>query len=227
MVLCNTFFQEQGNTPGQISGVRSMGIIHGRRDSGVRKEEAMSEKLYRLAPEQCALLVVDIQERMMPAIPARDEVVKNAVLLMKAAALLHVPMLATTQYAAKIGGLLPEIEAGLGGVVPLDKLEFGCFDNPAIAEAAKRLPREINTLVVCGVETHICIYQTVLSGLLQGYRMWVPADAAASRAENNSRTGLSRIREIGGVVANTEMIIYEWLRKAGTPAFKAILPFIK
>ena len=98
----------------------------------------MSEKLYRLAPEQCALLVVDIQERMMQAIPDRDEVVKNAVLLMKAANLLQVPMLATTQYAAKIGALLPGIQAELGGVVPLDKLEFGCFDNLAIGEAAKR-----------------------------------------------------------------------------------------
>ncbi|MBU4118455.1 MAG: isochorismatase family protein [Proteobacteria bacterium] len=187
----------------------------------------MSEKLYRLAPEQCALLVVDIQDRMMQAIPAREEVVKNAALLMKAANILQVPMLATTQYAARIGALLPEIEAELGGAVPLDKLEFGCFNNSAIAEAAKKLPREVNTIVVCGVETHICIYQTVLGGLLQGYRMWVPADAVSSRVEKNYQTGLARISEIGGVVANTEMIIYEWLHQAGTPAFKAILPFIK
>lgn len=187
----------------------------------------MSEKLYRLAPEQCALLVVDIQERMMQAIPARDEVVKNAVLLMKAAGILQIPVLATTQYAARIGALLPEIQAELGGVVPLDKLEFGCFDNGPIAEAAKKLAREINTIVVCGVETHICIYQTVLGGLLQGYRMWVPADAVASRAEKNYQTGLARISEVGGIVANTEMIIYEWLRQAGTPAFKALLPFVK
>ncbi len=187
----------------------------------------MSQKLYRLAPEQCALLVVDIQDRMMSAIPARDEVVKNAALLIKAANILQIPVLATTQYAARIGALLPEIQAELGGVVPLDKLEFGCFDNGPIAEAAKQLPREVNTIVVCGVETHICIYQTVVGGLLQGYRMWVPADGVASRVEKNCQTGLARISEVGGIVANTEMIIYEWLHKAGTPAFKAILPFIK
>jgi len=187
----------------------------------------MSEKAYHLAPEQCVLLVVDIQERMMQAIPARDEVLRNAVLLVKAAHILHVPVLATTQYVARIGELLPELAAELGGVVPLDKLEFGCFNNPAIAGAMKGLGREVNTIVVCGVETHICIYQTVLGGLLQGYRMWVPADAVASRVEKNYRTGLARISEIGGIVANTEMIIYEWLQKAGTPAFKAILPFIK
>jgi len=187
----------------------------------------MSEKLYRLAAAQCALLVVDIQERMMQAIPARDEVVKNAALLVQAANILQIPVLATTQYAARIGALLPEIQAGLGGVIPLDKLEFGCFDNEAITEAAKRLPKTVNTIVVCGVEAHICIYQTVAGGLLQGYRMWVPADAVASRVEKNCQTGLARISEVGGIVANTEMIIYEWLQKAGTPAFKAILPFIK
>ncbi|MGV1099774.1 isochorismatase family protein [Thiovibrio sp. JS02] len=187
----------------------------------------MTETLYRLEPEQCALLVVDVQERMMQAIPDRDEVVKNSVLLMKAANLLRIPLVATTQYVARIGELLPEIQAELGGVVPLDKLEFGCFNNAAIAEAMRKLPRQINTIVVCGVETHICIYQTVLGGLLAGYRMWVPADAVNSRTGKNYQTGLARIGAVGGVVANTEMIVYEWLRKAGTPAFKALLPFIK
>jgi len=187
----------------------------------------MTETPYRLESEKCALMVVDIQERMMQAIPGRGEVVKNTVLLMKAAALLDVPLIATTQYAARIGDLLPEIREELHGVVPLDKMEFGCFGNETINRAVQGLPRRINTIVVCGVETHICIYQTVLGGLLAGYRMWVPADAVNSRTEKNCRTGLARIREIGAVVANTEMIVYEWLQKAGTPAFKALLPFIK
>lgn len=187
----------------------------------------MTETLYRLEPEKCALMVVDIQERMMQAIPEREEVSKNAVLLMKAAALLDIPLVATTQYAARIGDLLPEIRAELHGAVPLDKLEFGCFGNEAIKRAVQDLPQRINTLVVCGVETHICIYQTVLGGLLAGYRMWVPADAVNSRSGKNYRTGLARLREVGAVVANTEMIVYEWLQKAGTPAFKALLPFIK
>lgn len=187
----------------------------------------MTETVYRLEAKQCALMVVDIQERMMQAIPGRAEVEKNVVLLMKAAALLDVPLIATTQYAARIGDLLPEIQAELHGVVPLDKLEFGCFGNEAIKRAVQTLPRQINTIVVCGVETHICIYQTVLGGLLAGYRIWVPADAVDSRTKKNCRTGLGRIRETGAVVGNTEMIVYEWLQKAGTPAFKALLPFIK
>jgi nicotinamidase-related amidase len=187
----------------------------------------MSEFLYRLQPEQCAVLVVDIQERMMGVIAERDRVAKNAVLLLKAAQVLKLPVVATTQYAARIGPLLPEVAAELNGAAPLDKLEFGCFGNNAAAAAVRALPREVNTLLVCGVETHICIYQTILGGLLAGYRMWVPADAVSSRSLFNHETGLARIRQIGGVVANTEMIVYELLQKAGTDAFKAMLPYIK
>lgn len=187
----------------------------------------MSEFLYRLRPEQCAVLVVDIQERMMRVVAERERVVKSAVLLLKAARTLDLPVVATTQYAARLGPLLPEVTAELSGVEPFDKLEFGCFGNPAALAAVKALPRSINTLLVCGAETHICIYQTVLGGLLAGYRMWVPADGVSSRAALNHETGLARIRQIGGVVANTEMILYELLQKAGTEAFKTLLPFIK
>jgi nicotinamidase-related amidase len=187
----------------------------------------MNEFLYRITAGQCAVLVVDIQERMMGVIDNREQVVKNGVLLLKAARILQMPVIATTQYAARIGPLLPEIAAELDGAAPRDKMEFGCFGNAAVAGAIKSLPREINTLLVCGVETHICIYQTILDGLLAGYRLWVPADAVSSRALRNHVTGLERIRQIGGVVANTEMIIYELLQKAGTEQFKAMLPYIK
>ncbi|RJX25438.1 MAG: isochorismatase family protein [Desulfurivibrio sp.] len=180
----------------------------------------------RLEPARCGLLVVDIQERMMRVIPEREEVVKNSVLLLKAARILKLPVVATTQYAARIGELLPEISAEMGEIRPLDKLEFGCFDNRE-ALAAIRACSAVDSWIVCGVETHICIYQTVLGGLREGYAMWVPADAVNSRAVKNYQTGLERIRQVGGAVGNTEMIIYELLQQAGTPEFKAMLPFIK
>lgn len=183
-------------------------------------------KTKRLLPETTGLLVVDIQERMMRVIPGKEEVVKNSVLLLKAAKILNMPIVATTQYAARIGELLPEITAEMGETTPLDKLEFGCFDNEAILQKIQSYGA-VNTWVACGVETHICMYQTVLGGLREGYTMWVPADAVNSRAEKNYLTGLERIRNIGGDVGNTEMIIYELLHKAGTPEFKAMLPFIK
>ena len=180
-----------------------------------------------LNPKQCALLVVDIQERLMPVIDGKEGVVKNSQLLIKTARSLQMPIVATTQYAARIGSLLPEITDDLQDIIPVDKLEFGCFANENFQERVQSLPRDIDNLIVCGVETHICIYQTVLGGLMKGYTMWVPSDAVSSRTRHNYRSGLERIRDIGGTIANTEMIIYELLGKAGTPEFKELLPFLK
>ena len=180
-----------------------------------------------LKPSHCALLIVDIQDRLMPVIEGREQVVKNAVLLLKAAKTMNIEVLATTQYVARIGELLPEIKDELNDIVPIDKMEFGGFNNQTVKKAVAHLPGEIDTLIVCGVETHICIYQTVMGALMEGYKVWVPADAVSSRTRHNHRTGLSRIREIGGVVANTELIIYELLGKAGGQEFKELLPFLK
>jgi len=184
-------------------------------------------ELYHLKPANCALLVVDIQENLMRVIDGAEEVTRNTALLQKAANVLDVPQIATTQYVARIGPLLPEVTAELNGVTPLDKVEFDCFGNQGISEAVKGLPTKINTLIICGVETHICIYQTVLGALLAGYRVLVPADAVSSRNPRNREIGIARIREMGAVVASAEMIIYEWLHEAGTPEFKTMLPFLK
>lgn len=183
--------------------------------------------IHPLTPSRCALLIVDIQERLMPVIAGREQVVNNAALLIKAANTLHIPVLATTQYKARIGELLPEIMAEIGAAPTIDKMEFGGFHNPRIAKAVADLPREVDTLIIAGVETHICVYQTTMGAIQAGYAAWVPADAVSSRARANHRTGLNRIREIGGIVVNTELIIYELLHMAGTPEFKALLPFLK
>lgn len=180
----------------------------------------------RLTPATTGLLVVDIQERMMQVIPEKEEVVKNSVLLLKAATLLKMPIVSTTQYVARIGELLPEIQAEMPGVTALDKLEFGCFDNDAVLQKIRSY-QAVDTWIACGVETHICMYQSVLGGLREGYTMWIPADAVHSRTRLNYETGLERIRQVGGIVGNTEMILYELLHKAGTPEFKAMLPFVK
>ncbi len=187
----------------------------------------MEEIIEHLVPSQCALLVVDIQERLMRVIHEKERVVKNSALLMKTANTLGIPIVASTQYVERIGDLLPEINAELSGVVPYDKMEFDCFGNAVIAKAMKGLPHGINTLIVCGVETHICIYQTVVGGLKAGYRMWIAADAVSSRALENYQAGLDRISRIGGVVGPTEMIIYDLLGRAGTDEFRALLPFLK
>ncbi|NOX26135.1 MAG: isochorismatase family protein [Deltaproteobacteria bacterium] len=179
-----------------------------------------------LTPASCALLVVDIQEVLLRVICQRDQVIKNAGLLLRAANTLNIPVIATTQYAARIGQFPPELNTLLPNP-PLDKMEFGCFNNQKISAAITSLGPKINTLIVGGIETHICVYQTVLGGLMAGYKMLIPTDAVSSRSAGNSASGLARIREMGGQVLNTEMIIYELLQRAGTPQFKELLPFLK
>lgn len=187
----------------------------------------MAEHLYHLEAAHCALLVVDIQENLMKAIHDRQGVARKSALLAHAAKIFNIPIVATTQYATRIGEIIPEVKAELPDSLAFDKMEFNCFANPAISKAVKGLPPEVNTLIVCGVEAHICVYQTVLGGLLSGYRMWVPADAVSSRDPRNYETALLRMGEMGAVIANAEMIIYDLLSKAGTPAFKELLPFLK
>ena len=187
----------------------------------------MTDTLYHLEPGKCALLVVDIQENLMRVIHVKEEVAKNTALLIRVAKVLDIPVVATTQYVARIGPFVPEVAEALGELPALDKFEFGCFNNETIKAAVKRLPPAVNTLIVCGVETHICIYQTVLGALMAGYRVWVAADAVSSRAKKNYKIGLARLREIGAVVGTSEMIIYDLLGKAGTPQFKELLPYLK
>ena len=183
--------------------------------------------LNSLSAARCALLVVDIQERLMPVIEKSEQVEKNSKTLIKAARTLQMPVVASTQYALRIGEILPGIQAELGEVVSIDKMEFNCFANENFRDALHSLPKEIDTFVICGVETHICIYQTVLGGLMAGFNMWVASDAVSSRNSFNYRDGLARIEKIGGVVGSSELIIYELLTKAGTPEFKALLPSLK
>jgi len=184
------------------------------------------KEIKRMTPGKTGLLVVDIQERMMRVIHGNDEVVRNTVLLTKTALALNMPIVATTQYVARIGELLPEISVEMPEVTALDKLEFDCFANQDIRKKIQSYEK-IDTWIACGVESHICMYQTVCGGLNEGYTMWVPADAVSSRTPKNYETGLERIRQIGGAVGNTEMIIYELLHKAGTPEFKSLLPYLK
>ena len=174
-----------------------------------------------------AVLLVDVQERMMRVIARREEVEKNCALLLRTAGELTMPILATTQNRQRIGETLPEIKELLGPEEEIDKMEFGCFANPDFRNRVAAMEKRPANIVVCGVESHICIYQTVRDGIEAGFRMIVPADAVSSRLRANHRIGLARARELGAVVASTEMIIYELLGRAGTDNFRALLPYLK
>lgn len=180
-----------------------------------------------LVADQCALVVVDIQEKLLPPIFEKERLVRNSQLLIRLAGILHIPTLLTTQYCKGLGKVVPEIASLLPESRPLDKLEFSCFGSKEFTAALKAHPGRRNTVLLCGMETHICVMQTALGALQQGYIVHVASDAVSSRAEWNWKIGLLRMRDAGAVISSTEMMIYELLRSSGTSSFKELLPYLK
>jgi len=180
-----------------------------------------------LQPEQCALVVIDIQEKLLPPIFQKDQLVRNAQLLIRAAGILKIPALVSTQYAKGLGGTVPEVASLLNGVEVADKTLFSCFGSDAFCALLKRLPGSRNTLLLCGMESHICVTQTALGALREGYIVHVASDAVSSRTEWNWKIGLERMRGAGAVISSTEMMIYELMRSSSSAAFKELLPHLK
>jgi nicotinamidase-related amidase len=180
-----------------------------------------------LGADHCTLIVVDIQEKLLPPIFESARLLKNSQLLIRLAAVLKIPALVTTQYAKGLGNTTPEIASLLPDAQPIDKQMFSCFGSEAFCSMLKRLPGNRNTVLLCGMESHICVMQTALGALREGYIVHVASDAVSSRTEWNWKIGLDRMRAAGAVISSTEMILFELLRSSGSPAFKELLPYLK
>ena len=180
-----------------------------------------------LEAENCALLVIDIQEKLLPPIHERERLVRNSQLLIRLAKILHMPVIASTQYAKGLGNTVPDVASLLPNGDVVDKVQFSCFGSDVFCSLVKNLPGQRNTMLLCGMETHICVMQTALAALRNGYLVHVASDAVGSRSEWNWKVGLERMRAAGAIISSTEMMIYELLRASGTAAFKEILPHLK
>jgi nicotinamidase-related amidase len=187
----------------------------------------MNSESKLLDAQSAALVVIDFQAKLVPAIFEKERAVRNAQLLLRLAEILRLPTVLTTQNAAGLGPTIPEIQSLAQNVEPVDKTSFGCFGSDEFALALKHRAPGANTLLVAGIESHICVAQTVLGALHAGYLVHVAEDAVSSRTAENWRVGLNRMERAGAVMSSTEMMVYELLRKSGTPEFKAILPFLK
>jgi len=180
-----------------------------------------------LQAEQCALVVIDIQEKLLPPIFNKDELIKNSQLLIRVANVLEIPVVVTTQYVQGLGPIVPEIASLIGSSRSVDKLDFSCFGSNDFRTALKSLPGNRNTVLLCGMEAHICVMQTALGALNDGYLVHVATDAIGSRIRWNWDIGIDRMRAAGAVISTTEMMIYELLRCSGTRTFKEMLPYLK
>jgi nicotinamidase-related amidase len=171
------------------------------------------------------LLVVDIQERLLPAMADGAAVVSHSAKLMLAARRLGVPVLVSEQYPKGLGATVQELAslAVPGGVYA--KNAFSCANDAAIAAAVAATGR--TQLVLCGIEAHVCVLQSALEFSARGYKVAVAWDATSSRRESDRDLAAHRLRAGGVAVASTEMVLFEWLGRAGTPEFKEISALIK
>lgn len=178
-----------------------------------------------LERDQVLLLVIDFQEKLFPKIAGAEEIAPRALKLVEFARLLELPVVWTEQYPKGIGPSTEAFREGLKGLTPFEKTSFGCFGEAGfperIADAGRR------QLLVVGIETHVCVMQTVLAGLDLGYEVYVVRDAVGSRNVLDRDTGLERMRQAGATLVTAEMAMFEILRAAGTPEFKKVLPLIK
>lgn len=184
---------------------------------------APSPKLDRT---RAAVLIVDVQERLTPAMPAEPlaRLVKYAKALIGAAAELGLPVLATEQYPRGLGATLPELKAVLPAP-PLEKSHFSCGADPAFAAALEATGRR--QVIIAGMETHVCVFQTARDLAARGYEVHVCADAVTSRTDEHRRVGLDLCREAGAVITTAETAIFDLLHQAGTPEFKKVAPLVK
>ncbi len=196
-------------------------------ESKVASPAAYAAAHQSLDAGRCALLVIDIQEKLLPPIFQREELLRNAKLLICAAEVMKIPAIATTQHSRGLGNTVPEIASLLPQIEPIDKDQFSCFGSDMFCAALKRVPGNRNTLLLCGIESHICVMQTALAALREGYLVHVASDAVSSRTEWNWKIGLDRMRTAGIVISSTEMMIYELMQSSTSTAFKEMLSYLK
>ena len=179
-----------------------------------------------LRPKSTALVVIDLQEKLVPAIHGRAEVLANTAKLLRLAEVIGLKTFLTTQYSKGLGSTVPPI-AELCAAEPIDKICFGCLgDEPFQQALGKALP-ERGTLLLAGIESHICVMQTALGAIAKGYDVHVAADAVGSRSPANKAVGLERMRSAGAVISSAEMAVYELLGDSGNDEFKRMLPYLR
>ena len=178
-----------------------------------------------LSVQDSVLVIVDMQERLIPKIYDKQTVISNAITLIKSAGILNIPIIVTEQYPKGLGPTIPEIKDLIVPWQPIDKICFSCFGSSDFSKKLKELKRD--NLILCGIESHICIMQTALDGLKSGYSVFFVKDAISSRTKNNKETGFERMTQAGAITTSTEMVMFELLREAGTDKFKQIVSLIK
>jgi len=178
----------------------------------------------KLDRSRAALVVVDVQEAFRPAVLDFEQVARNVAILARAARILELPTLVTEQYPKGLGHTVPEVAEHLD-VTPIEKVAFSAVDADGFAGALHRAERD--QVLLCGIETHVCVNQTAEDLIADGVEVHVAQDAVTSRTSENRALGLHKMERSGAVATSVETALFELLGRAGTPEFKEVQALIK
>jgi nicotinamidase-related amidase len=171
------------------------------------------------------LLVVDLQEKLAPAIFAGEQVIRNSLRLLEGAGKLGVPAFVSEHCTGSLGRSIPEIRNAVPDTHFFAKTHFSCAAEPGVVDLLRGAQRP--QVIVTGAECHVCVLQTAFGLHEAGFDVFVVADAASSRTPDNHHAAIERMRSAGIHIVTTEMVVFEWLQRAGTDDFRALQPLIK
>ena len=180
---------------------------------------------YFLSRHEPVLVIVDIQERLASAVKNKDAVINNCRHLIEIAKLYNIPIIVSEQYPKGLGPTVGELVSALPAHHLVEKTAFNCCAENRFTDELNRLFRK--TIILTGMETHICVLQTCIDLLSRGYYVNIACDAVGSRTENNWRMGIEYMRDAGAVITGTETILFQLLKAAGSDEFKTISKLIK
>ena len=170
-----------------------------------------------ISREGAALVVIDVQEKLLPKIADGERTVANIIKLIRFSKICGMPIILTEQYPKGLGKTVKEIKDEIPDIVTMEKTSFSCFGAQGFKDALAKA--RISTLILTGIEAHVCVAQTALEAL-DDYEVCVISDAVSSRALGNVQVGLQRMRDCGAMISSTEMVMYEIMRDARTEEFR-------
>ncbi len=182
---------------------------------------------YFINSENSMLVIIDMQEKLIKVMEKEiiDKVIKNIIALIEVSKILNIPIILTEQYPKGLGPTIEEIKTVLPSYNPIEKITFSAFGEEKFIQVLKEKKRE--KILLTGIETHVCIWQTSLDFIMSNYTVFLPKDAVCSRKKLDWETGIDLIKSAGGIITTTETVIFQILKKAGTQEFKKIINFIK
>jgi nicotinamidase-related amidase len=178
-----------------------------------------------LKPQSSALLIIDLQERILPVTSNYQRVVDKTIILIKGFKELNLPIFYTEQYPKGLGPTVRSIANELGDLKPFNKMSFSCSGAENLFEELQN--KKLSQIVVCGIEAHVCVQQTVLDLIENGFQVNLVANATSSRTDIDYNIAIERMRYYKAEISTTESVLFELLNVCGTPHFKAISKIVK